>query len=206
MRMNKIMPDFVKLPLKDLPYVILDIETTGFKPENSGITEVAIITMRNGKEELFETLVNPEMAVPPEITRLTGIDDSMVCDKPKMSELVPILAELFRDKIFVAHNVPFDWSFLDYAFRKHLRQPLRMPSLCTLRLARKYLGLNSNKLSNVASHFNISLINAHRAMNDTRAVKDILFGMFDNLEKHGVRTGADLYSHNLIFPDFPPAR
>lgn len=204
--MKNLMPDFVNLPIKELPFVILDLETTGFKPEEAAITEVAIISLQNGKEELFETLVDPEMPVPGEITRLTGITDAMLRGKPKMPELAPILAELFRDKIFVAHNVPFDWSFLDYAFRKHLRQPLRMPSLCTLRLARKFLGLSSNKLSNVASHFNIDLVNAHRAMADTRAVKEILFNMIDQLEKRGIKTGADLYTHNLIFPDFPPAR
>ena len=200
------MPEFVNRPLKDLPFVILDLETTGFKPEEAGITEIAIITMKDGKEETFETLVDPEMAVPAEITRITGITDDMVRGQPKMAELMPFIQELFRDKIFVAHNVPFDWSFFDYAYRKHLRQPLKMPSLCTLRLARKYLGLQSNKLESVAKYFNVSLVGAHRAMNDTRAVKDILFGLIDQLERRGIKTGADLYNQSLIFPEVPPAR
>ena len=200
------MPEFINRPLKDLPFVILDLETTGFKPEEAGITEIAIITMKDGKEETFETLVDPEMAVPAEITRITGITDDMVRGQPKMAELMPFIQELFRDKIFVAHNVPFDWSFFDYAYRKHLRQPLKMPSLCTLRLARKYLGLQSNKLESVAKYFNVSLVGAHRAMNDTRAVKDILFGLIDQLERRGIKTGADLYNQSLIFPEVPPAR
>jgi DNA polymerase III epsilon subunit family exonuclease len=204
--MKNSMPDFVNLPLKDLPYVILDLETTGFKPQESGITEVAIISMSNGKEEIFETLVNPERPIPGEITKITGIDDSMVCDKPTIGELAPILDEMLRGSIFVSHNVPFDWTFLDYYFRKHLRKPLCMPSLCTLRLARKFLGLRSNKLSSVAEYFKIELKNAHRAMNDTRAVKEILFGFIDQLEKHGIKTGNDLYTNNLIFPDYPPTR
>lgn len=200
------MPDFVKKPLKQLPYVILDLETTGFKPTEAGITEIAIISMIDGREELFETLVNPEIPIPPEITQLTGIKDDMVRDKPKIGELAPILDEMLKGAIFVSHNVPFDWSFIDYSFRRHLKHPLRMPSLCTLRLARKYLGLKSNKLESVASYFNIELKNAHRAMNDTRAVKEILYGFIDQLEKHGLKTGDDLYKHNLIFPDFPPTR
>ncbi|GAB1352377.1 MAG TPA: exonuclease domain-containing protein [Candidatus Rifleibacterium sp.] len=200
------MPEFINRPLKDLPFVILDLETTGFKPEEAGITEIAIITMKDGKEETFETLVDPEMAVPAEITRITGITNDMVRGQPKMAELLPFIQELFRDKIFVAHNVPFDWSFFDYAYRKHLRQPLKMPSLCTLRLARKYLGLQSNKLESVAKYFNVSLVGAHRAMNDTRAVKDILFGLIDQLERRGIKTGADLYNQSLIFPEVPPAR
>ena len=200
------MPEFINRPLKDLPFVILDLEATGFKPEEAGITEIAIITMKDGKEETFETLVDPEMAVPAEITRITGITNDMVRGQPKMAELLPFIQELFRDKIFVAHNVPFDWSFFDYAYRKHLRQPLKMPSLCTLRLARKYLGLQSNKLESVAKYFNVSLVGAHRAMNDTRAVKDILFGLIDQLERRGIKTGADLYNQSLIFPEVPPAR
>jgi len=200
------MPEFINRPLKDLPFVILDLETTGFKPEEAGITEIAIITMKDGKEETFETLVDPEMAVPQEITRITGITNDMVRGQPKMAELLPFIQELFRDKIFVAHNVPFDWSFFDYAYRKHLRQPLKMPSLCTLRLARKYLGLQSNKLESVAKYFNVNLVGAHRAMNDTRAVKDILFGLIDQLERRGIKTGADLYNQSLIFPEVPPAR
>lgn len=200
------MPDFVNLPIKDLPFVILDLETTGFKPTESGITEVAIISLVNGKEEIFETLVDPEMAVPREITEITGINNDMVRGKPTIGQLAPILDEMFKNSIFVSHNVPFDWSFLDYSFRKHLRKPLRMPSLCTLRLARKYLGLKSNKLSSVAEYFHIELKNAHRAMNDTRAVKEILFSFIDQLDKHGIKTGSDLYQHNLIFPDYPPAR
>jgi len=204
--MKNLMPDFVTLPLKELPFVILDLETTGFKPVESGITEVAIISMINGKEEVFETLVNPERPIPAEITEITGINDAMVAGKPTISELAPILDEILKGSIFVSHNVPFDWSFLDFYFRKHLRKPLCMPSLCTLRLARKFLGLRSNKLSSVAEYFKIELKNAHRAMNDTRAVKEILFGFIDQLEKHGIKTGNDLYKNNLIFPDYPPTR
>lgn len=193
-------------PLKELPYVILDLETTGFNPEEAGITEVAIISLVNGQEELFETLINPERPIPAEITRITGITDEMVCNQPTIGDLAPILDEMLKGAIFVSHNVPFDWGFLDYYFRKHLKKPLCMPSLCTLRLARKYLGLRSNKLSSVADYFSVELINAHRAMNDTRAVRDILYGFIDQLERHGIKTGKDLYTSNLIFPDYPPAR
>ncbi len=204
--MKTIIPDFVNKPLKNLPYVILDLETTGFKPTEAGITEIAIISFHNGKEETFETLINPEMPIPPVITNLTGITDEMVADKPKIAEVLPIVEQLFNDAIFVSHNVPFDWSFLDFFFRLHMKKPLSMPSLCTLRLARKMLGLRSNKLEKVAQHFGVSLRNAHRAMNDTVAVRDILLSFIDNLEKRGIKSGADLYEHNLIFPECPPAR
>jgi DNA polymerase III epsilon subunit family exonuclease len=199
-------PEFVNKPLKDLPFVILDLETTGFRPAEAGITEIAIISINNGIEETFETLINPELPIPAEITKLTGITQKMVDDKPKISEVLPIVEALFENSIFVSHNVPFDWSFLDFFFRLHLKRPLKMPSLCTLRLARKFLGLRSNKLGKVADHFGISLKNAHRAMNDTVAVKEILYSFIKNLEKQGIKHGADLYSNRLIFPDCPPAR
>ncbi len=204
--MKNNIPEFVKKPLNELPYVILDIETTGFKPQEAGITEIAIISINNGKEERFETMIDPECPIPPKITEITGITQDMVTGQPKISEVLPVIEELFKDSIFVAHNVPFDWSFFDFNFRLHMKRPLRMPSLCTLRLARKFLGLDSNNLGNVARHFGINLVNAHRAMNDTVAVRDILFNMFDRLGQHGIKTGEDLYTHNLIFAECPPVR
>lgn len=197
---------FATTPLKQLPFVILDLETTGFKPINSGITEIAVISVINGKEERFETLINPECSIPAKITQLTGITEEMVADKPTIKEVLPTIQALLRDCIFVSHNVPFDWSFIDFFFRKHLGNPLEMPSLCTLRLARKCLGLRSNKLTDVAEHFKINLTGAHRAMNDTAAVKDILFRFLDKFEKRDIKTGADLYQNQLIFPKVPPAR
>lgn len=204
--MKHIIPDFVKKPLKDLPFVILDIETTGFKPSESGITEIAVISVVNGREERFETMIDPEYPIPAEITKITGITQSMVAGQPKIAEILPIIDELMKDSIFVAHNVPFDWSFIDFFYRLHLKRPLKMPSLCTLRLARKFLNLDRNSLIHVANHFGVNLLNAHRAMNDTVAVRDILYCLFDTLETKGIRTGEDLYAQNLIFPECPPAR
>ena len=81
-----------------------------------------------------------------------------------------------------------------------------MPSLCTLRLARKFLSLKSNKLEEVAKYFQVPLIGAHRAMTDTKAVRGILNCFFDILEDKNIYLGADLYKQNLIFPDYPPTR
>lgn len=204
--MNMIIPEHFNKPIKELPFVILDLETTGFKPQDAGITEVAVISVVNGNEETFETLINPGYPIPAAITKLTGITEDMVCGKPSISEILPVLSAMFENCIFVSHNVPFDWAFIDYAFRKHLKKTLTMPSLCTLHLSRKYLGLRSNKLESVASYFKVNLENAHRAMNDTKAVKDILFGIIDHLDKHGIKHGSDLYSKKIIFPDCPPRR
>ncbi len=199
-------PEFMRKPLREIPYVILDLETTGFKPESAGVTEVAIIVLRNGREEYFEQLMDPGMAIPPKITSLTGITDEMVRGKPRFGEVLLMINEMFKDAVFVSHNVPFDWSFFAYNNRKYHKIDMKMPSLCTLRLARKMLTLQSNTLENVAKHFQIKLVDAHRAMNDTRAVKGVLEAFLDLFETKGILTGEDLYKHNLIFPEKPPTR
>lgn len=199
-------PDFMNKPIRDISYVVLDLETTGFKPETAGVTEVAMIIMKNGREEIFETFVNPGMAIPEKITELTGITDQMVMGQPSFKEVLGSIDVMFQDSVFVSHNVPFDWSFFAHGYKKYLGRELQMPSLCTLNLSRKMLGLKANKLENVAQHFGVELVNAHRAINDTKALGAILKGFFDIFEEKGILTGADLYKHNLIYPVRPPAR
>lgn len=191
-------------PLKELPFVVLDLETTGFEPGPAGITEIAMITLADGREELFETLINPEVPIPAEITKLTGITADMVLGKPTIGEVIPYVASILQNAIFVSHNVPFDWGFLDHAFQKYLGKPLRMPSLCTLRLARRYLGLESNKLEAVARSLGVDLTEAHRAMGDTQAVKGVLSRMLDFLDQKGIKTGGDLIRQDLLFLSAPP--
>lgn len=204
--MSNIIPDFLNKPIKELPFVILDLETTGFDPISAGITEIAMISINNGEEEVFQTLINPKCNISPKITQLTGITNDMVKDQPGIEEVISIIDVILSEAIFVSHNVPFDWSFIDYFTRKYLKKPLRMPSLCTLHLSRKFLNLGSNKLENVAKHFQVNLTNAHRAMNDTRATKEILTNFFDVLNSNGLKTGRDLFNKGIIYPNRPPNR
>ena len=205
--MNNIFIDkYLNTEVSKLPYAILDLETTGFKPGPAKITEVAIIFYEDGKEERFESFVNPECHIPDEITNITHITDEMVKDSPTIKELAPILHDMLKDKIFVSHNVPFDWSFFDYFFTECLGINYKSPSLCTLNLSRKLLKLPSNKLENVAKYFGYNLIDAHRAMNDTDAVKILLMNFFNILKEKGIMTYKDLYSSGLMYIDKPPLR
>ena len=197
---------YINTEVSKLPYAILDLETTGFKPGPAKITEVAIIFYEDGKEERFESFVNPECHIPDEITNITHITDEMVKDSPTISEIAPTLHEMLKDRIFVSHNVPFDWSFFEYFFKTCLDINYKSPSLCTLNLSRKLLSLPSNKLENVAKYFNYSLVDAHRAMNDTEAVKVLLMNFFDILKKKGINTYKDLYASGLMYPEKPPCR
>lgn len=205
--MNKEFLDkYINTPVSQLPYAILDLETTGFKPGPAKITEVAIILYENGKEERFETFVNPQCHIPDEITELTHISDDMVKDAPTIDELAPTLHEMLKNRIFVSHNVPFDWAFFDYFFNVCLGIDYKSFSLCTLNLSRKLLTLDSNKLENVARYFKYSLEGAHRAMNDTDAVKILLQNFFSIMEKRGIKTFRDLFASGLLYNDKPPMR
>ena len=109
---------YANTPIRKLPFAMLDLETTGFKPGPANITEVAIILYEDGKEDRFESFVNPECHIPNEITALTHINDDMVKDAPTIKEIAPTLRELLNNRIFVSHNVPFDFGFFDYYFNK----------------------------------------------------------------------------------------
>lgn len=203
---NNFLDKYINTDISKLPYAILDLETTGFKPGPAKITEVAIIFYEDGKEERFESFINPECHIPDEITQITHITDDMVKDSPTINEIAPILHDMLKDKIFVSHNVPFDWSFFEYFFKECLMLDYKSPSLCTLNLSRKLLKLPSNKLENVAKYFGYNLIDAHRAMNDTDAVRILLLNFFKILKEKGINTYKDLYSSGLMYIEKPPLR
>jgi DNA polymerase-3 subunit epsilon len=158
-------------------YAIVDIETTGSFAAANGITEIAIV-VHDGKKviDFFESLVNPHSPIPYFIQRLTGIDNSMVAHAPSFGEIAAQVFELLRDKIFVAHNVNFDYSFVKH----HLQDAgheLDSKKLCTVRLARKVLpGLPGYSLSKLTHQLGLNHTNRHRAGGDALATADLLAG------------------------------
>ncbi|MCO4293713.1 exonuclease domain-containing protein [Solitalea sp. MAHUQ-68] len=165
----------------DTLYAIVDIETTGGYASGNGITEVAVF-VHNGKEviEQFETLVNPGVPIPLHIQSLTGISDEMVKDAPSFNNIAESLYQLLNDKVFVAHNVNFDYSFLHHQFNLAGYQ-LQTKKLCTVRLARKiFPGFPSYSLGKLCNQLAINIENRHRAGGDAKATS-ILFGkLFEN--------------------------
>lgn len=166
-------------------YAIVDIETTGGHANANGITEIAI-RIHNGTEitERFETLVNPGINIPVYIRALTGISNEMVQTAPSFKEVAPQVFDLLRDKIFVAHNVNFDYSFL----RHHLTSAgydLQTKKLCTVRLGRKILpGLPSYSLGRFCNHLGIINTSRHRAGGDAEATA-VLFTLLLQNDKDG---------------------
>lgn len=130
-----------------MEFAIVDIETTGGAPKYGGITEIAVL-IHDGDSIIreYQTLLNPEQAIPTYITGLTGIDNFMVRHKPTFEAIQEELWELLNDRVFVAHNVSFDYGFIREAFLK-LGRELKTPKLCTVRLSRKvYPGMGSYSL------------------------------------------------------------
>jgi len=151
-------------------YAIVDIETTGGHASANGITEIAIVIHDgNGVIDTFRSLINPERPIPVYIQALTGINDEMVRSAPRFTELAPQIYDLLKDKVFVAHNVNFDYSFVHYHLSSAGFQ-LQSKKLCTVRLSRKIIpGLTSYSLGKLCSQIGIKISDRHRAMGDASA-------------------------------------
>lgn len=156
-------------------YAIIDIETTGGFAASHGITEIAVI-LHNGIEEegRFSTLVNPGQVIPRYISALTGITNEMVRDAPRFELVADKIHALISNRIFVAHNVNFDYSFV----KSHLEAAgysIPAKKLCTVRMARKvFPGFPSYSLGNLCRSLQIPIENRHRATGDASATA-ILF-------------------------------
>lgn len=162
-------------------YAIVDIETTGGYASANDITEIAIV-LHDGTTitDRFETLIKPSRAIPYFIQSLTGINHRMVEDAPSFASMAPVIFEKLQGRIFVAHNVNFDYSFVKH----HLSLygfDLVTPKLCTVRLARKvFPALPSYSLGNLCRHFNIDIVNRHRAGGDATATAVLFQHMIEN--------------------------
>ncbi|MGH2526809.1 MAG: exonuclease domain-containing protein, partial [Actinomycetota bacterium] len=120
------------VPLADVTFVVVDLETTGGSPVDCGITEIGAVKFRGGERVgTFETLVNPGVPIPRQITHLTGIDDATVTSAPAIDAVIPSFAEFAHGGVFVAHNARFDFTFLNVALQRLAYEPLEPPPVCT---------------------------------------------------------------------------
>jgi DNA polymerase-3 subunit epsilon len=151
-------------------FAIVDIETTGGSPLTEKITEIAIY-IHNGEKIIDEfcTLINPEKEIPYYITNLTGISNAMVADAPKFFEVARKIVEITEGKVFIAHNVSFDYNFIKNEF-KRLGYNYSRQQACTVQLSRKLIpGLASYSLGKLCSYLNIEVSGRHRAYGDAFA-------------------------------------
>ena len=174
-------------------FVVFDIETTGFSPVNNRIIEIGAVKVCGGQvTECFSTFVNPQVPIPFEIEKLTGIRDDMVTDAPLIEEVLPRFLEFCRGAILVAHNAGFDMSFmLENARRQGL--PMEHPYIDTVGIARVLLPNQAkHTLDAVAKTLNISLENHHRAVDDAECTAWIFVKLIQMLEEKDIHTLAQL--------------
>ncbi len=183
-------------------YVVFDIETTGFSPEKNQIIEIGAVKVEQGViTDKFSTFVNPNEPIPFEIEQLTGINDSMVLDAPRIEAVLPEFLEFCKGCALVAHNASFDISFIANQAR---RQGLEFDPtvLDTVALARQLLpNLNRFKLDTVAKALNISLENHHRAVDDAGCTAEIFVKFIEMLKARGVEDLNQLNAMNTISGD-----
>ncbi|WP_026464472.1 exonuclease domain-containing protein [Adhaeribacter aquaticus] len=192
-------------------YAIIDIETTGGQPSQDRITEIAIF-IHDGEKivDQYNTLINPERPIPFFITQLTGITDAMVRDAPKFHEVAKEIVQFTDGKIFVAHNVRFDYSFIKKEF-SDLGFNYQRKTLCTVRLSRSLIpGLPSYSLGKLCKSIDIELKMRHRAIGDAEATA-ILFDKLLKINKQEISVTAESTSQEKVIKNavktslLPPA-
>lgn len=196
--------DELGVPLANTTFVVVDLETTGGSAEHDSITEIGAVRVRGG-EVLgeFQTLVRPEIAIPPFIAVLTGITDAMVAQAPGARVVLPSFLEFARGATLVAHNAPFDVGFLRRgAERLGLAWP-GFPVVDTARVARRVLTRDEApncKLATLARLFSTDTEPCHRALADARATVDVLHCLIERLGNVGVHTVEELVAYSTRVP------
>ncbi|MEI7642297.1 MAG: DNA polymerase III subunit epsilon [Actinobacteria bacterium] len=186
--------------LAETTFVVVDLETTGWSPASgAAITEIGAVKVSGGKVIAeFQSLINPGSPIPELITNITGISDAMVMKSPWIHEVVPIFLEFCGspdETVLVAHNAPFDMSFLLAAVSAAAFEWPEFPVIDTAYLARKILtkdDVPNNKLETLAAYYGTNSQPNHRALDDSRATVDVLHGLFERLGSFSVTTLAEL--------------
>lgn len=170
----------------DGSFVVFDIETTGFSPVHDRIIEIGAVKVEKGEiKERFSSFVNPDVPIPLEIEKLTGIHDGMVVDAPMIEEALPHFLEFCQDAVLVAHNASFDMSFIiENTHRLGMKKEFTYVD--TVGIARLLLPHQAkHKLDAVAKTLGISLENHHRAVDDAEATAEIFLKFIPMLREAG---------------------
>ena len=182
--------------LADTTFAVLDLETSGGSPKSgAGITEIGVVKVKGGERiGTFQSFVDPGHPIPNFITELTGITDEMLISAPFIEEILPTLFQFLGtddETVLVAHNSPFDLSFLKAATIKHQFNWPSYTTIDTARLARAVLEpdeVANCKLSTLAKFFNAQTSPNHRALADALATVDVLHGIIERLAGYQVTT------------------
>lgn len=182
--------------LSSVTFVVLDLETSGASPQSgSAITEIGAVKVCGGQVlGTFKTFVNPGTPLPPFITELTGITDEMLQDAPQIQSVLPLLFEFLgseKTTVFVAHNAPFDLSFLKASAALHGYLWPNFRVIDTVKAARFVLtkdDVANYQLGTLAAYFRTEISPNHRALDDALATVDVLHGIIERMGTFGITT------------------
>ena len=183
-------------------FVVFDIETTGFSPVNNRIIEIGAVKVERGEvTERFSSFVNPDVPIPFEIEKLTGINDSMVMEAPMIEEVLPRFLEFCEGCVLVAHNASFDMSFIMENCRRQGFSD-RFTYVDTVGIARILLpGQAKHTLDAVAKTMGVSLENHHRAVDDAEATAHIFVKFIPRLRENGAENLRQVNAMGASSPD-----
>jgi len=193
--------------LRDIEFVVFDVESTGLNPNIETITEIGAIRWKNGDVlEEFHTFVDPGKPIPAKIIELTGITDDMVKGAPSQLEAINSFKEFIGDRVLVAHNAAgFDVNFIKVNASK-VGTDFNVQFLDTLPLARNLLqDVKNHKLDTLAEHYRLGNFNHHRATDDAIMLSRIFSGLIDDLEEQGI-TDIDKINSDLSSTEKLPRR
>ena len=179
-------------------YAVVDVESTGGKPGKERVIEVGIALMDDGViTDKFDSLVNPGVSIPPFVQNLTGITDKMAAAAPRFAEIAQKVSSMLEGRVFVAHNVAFDYGFI----REELRRaeiPFESERICTVKLSRRvFPGMGSYSLHKLSDALGLPDFRHHRALGDALACAEIL-----KLAEARTRNGCARKSAAALVPRF----
>lgn len=175
--------------LNELDFVVVDLEATGAKMPPNRVIELGAYRVSHGRiVDNFLTLVNPEIPIPRFVISLTGITNEMVKEAPVFADVAPRWLEFVNDAVLIAHNAPFDTSFLNHEIsRVYPGHRMINSHLCTVRLSRRvFPGLHNYRLDTIADHFSIPISHRHRAGSDALATAEVFLHLLSRFEEHGI--------------------
>ncbi len=196
------MPDVLsrETPLSEIDFCVIDTETTGGHASFDRVIDLAVFHFKGGEiQDKYQTLINPGRPIPPWITGLTGIDDSMVERAPLFADIASDVFRFLSRGVFTAHNAMFDFGFVRSELERH-EFFLTQPQICTLRLARQlFPELPSRSLGFLCEHLLIDIWDRHRAHGDAEATTYVLKNFLRDLDRHhNVKTWGELEAFQMM--------
>ena len=192
--------DELGTPLHDVTFVVVDLETTGGSAADCAITEIGAVKVRGGTRlAQFQTLVHPGRPIPAFIQVLTGITNSMVASAPRLEQALPAFFDFAGECVLVAHNAPFDVSFLRAGAARLGLPWAGYPVVDTAHLARQLVSKDeapNRKLGTLAALFGAEQTPDHRALHDARATVDVLHALIARVGNLGVTTLEELTTYS----------